>query len=291
VRSIKNFVFLLKFNYNRNGIGILKIFPPLNSLSYSFYFKQQPEEKEGFFRLVWSKKYQTQKTAFYILITYILCFQFSAFLLYIPAIRSFFLNFITSEGDVASITLIAWWTAVAGLISVIISVILISRDKNFWNVFKGEKAPLPVAIGWGILGFFLVLFGQSIGAQIEFALGVDYKSENTEAIMNVTKIAPIMILASVISGPILEELIFRRVIFGSIIQTQNFLVAALVSSIMFGVIHLDFSHIILYTITGFIFAYLYYRTKRLLTSIIAHMLFNGFVTLYQLNYEKIKQML
>lgn len=238
-----------------------------------------------------SKKYQTQKTAFNILITYILCFQFSAFLLYIPAIRSFFLSFISLEGDAAYVALLAWWTAAAGGITVILSYIFILKDRDFWNVFKGEKESLPIAIVWGVIGFFLVLIGQSIGAKIEFGLGVDYKSENTEAIMNVTKIAPIMILASVVFGPILEELVFRRVIFGSIIQTQNFWVAAIVSSIMFGIIHLDFSHIILYTITGFIFAYLYYRTKRIITSMIAHMLFNGFVTLYQLNLEKIQQLL
>ena len=169
--------------------------------------------------------------------------------------------------------------------------ILISRDKNFWNVFKGEKTPLPVAIGWGILGFFLVLFGQSIGAQIEFALGVELESENTEAIMNVTKIAPIMILASVISGPILEELVFRRVIFGSIIQTQNIFGGG------FRKCHCVWSHSFrflpyhFYTITGFIFAFYIIRQSAYITSIIAHMLFNGFVTLYQLNNEKIKQML
>ena len=66
-----------------------------------------------------------------------------------------------------------------------------------------------------------------------------------------------MILASVFFGPILEELVFRRVIFGSIMQAQNnFWVAAFVSAIFFAIIHLDFSHIILYTITGFIFALL-----------------------------------
>lgn len=150
--------------------------------------------------------------------------------------------------------------------------------------------PLSVAIGWGIIGFFMIYLGQVIGIQIESALGIELGSENTEAIINITKIAPIMILASVIFGPILEELVFRRVIFGSIMQAQNnFWLAAFISAIVFAIIHLDFSHIILYTITGFIFAFLYNKTKRLITPIIAHMMLNGFVTYLQLNIEKIQQ--
>lgn len=238
-----------------------------------------------------SKKVHSQKTAFYVLLTYI-CFQFSAFLLWIPPIRSFFLSFIDLEGKEAMVALAGWWSAVTAGIALIVCLILISKNKNFWNCLDGEKAAFSVAVGWGIIGFFFIYFGQIIGSQIEMALGIDYVSENTASIINVTKIAPIMILASVIFGPILEELVFRRVIFGSIMQAQNnFWVAAFVSAIVFGIIHLDFSHIILYTITGFIFAYLYYKTKRLITPIIAHMMLNGFVTYVQLNAEKIQQLL
>lgn len=193
------------------------------------------------------------------------------------------------KGRAAEIALVGWWSAVSAGIALIISFILISKNKNFWNCLKGEKMPLPLAIGWGIIGFFMIYLGQVIGIQIESSLGIELGSENTEAIMNVTKTAPIMILASVFFGPILEELVFRRVIFGSIMQAQNnFWLAAFVSAIIFALIHLDFSHIILYTITGFIFAFLYNKTKRLITPIIAHMMLNGFVTYFQLNMDKIQ---
>lgn len=246
-------------------------------------------KKEGNIRLANSQNIQTQKTAFYVLITYI-CFQLSSFLLWIPPLKSFFLGFIDLEGRSAYIALAGWWSSITAGIALIISFILISKNKNFWNCLKGEKMPLSVAIGWGIIGFFMIYLGQVIGIQIESALGIELGSENTEAIINITKIAPIMILASVIFGPILEELVFRRVIFGSIMQAQNnFWLAASISAIVFAIIHLDFSHIILYTITGFIFAFLYNKTKRLITPIIAHMMLNGFVTYLQLNIEKIQQ--
>lgn len=237
-----------------------------------------------------SKKFQTQKTALYILLIYIV-FQLSGFLTLIPPIRSFFLNFIDSEGFEASVTLAGWWTSVTSAIAFIVIILLIRRNKNFWNIFSGEKASTTQAIGWGIIGFFLLYLGQTIGAMIELSLGIEFGSENTESIIAISKIAPIMIVATVFFGPILEELVFRRVVFGSLVQTQNFWVAGTISAIIFAIIHIDFTHIILYAITGFILAFLYYKTKRLLTSIVAHMLLNGFVTVVQLNIDKIQPLI
>ena len=184
------------------------------------------------------------------------------------------------------IKLSAWWSTISFAVAFIVSFILISRNKQFWDVFKGEKASIGASIGWGIIGFFLVFLGQTIGAYIELALGIDMGSENTEAIMSVTKVAPVMIIATVLLGPILEELVFRRVIFGSIIQNYNFWIASIISAIVFAAIHMDFTHILLYTICGMIFAFLYHKTKRLLTPIIAHILLNGFVTFIQMNADK-----
>ncbi|KGR77176.1 CPBP family intramembrane glutamic endopeptidase [Ureibacillus sinduriensis] len=228
-----------------------------------------------------STKIQTQKTAFYVLITYIVM-HLSGFIFTIPLVKPFFLQFFSQDGN-GEIALAGWWNTISFAIAFLVCIFLISRNKNFWNIFKGEKASIPVSIGWGIIGFFLVFLGQTIGAMIETGLGIQQGSENTKTIILLTEVAPIIILATVFLGPFLEELVFRRVIFGSIVQTQNFWVAGIISSIIFALIHLDFTHIILYTISGFVFAFLYYKTHRILTSIIAHMLLNGFVTIVQMN--------
>lgn len=246
-------------------------------------------KKEGL-QLATSQKFKSQKTAFYILLLYIACLL-SSLLLLIPSIRNLCLEFINADGYEAGVILAAWWQTVTFGITFLLCLLIISRNKNFWNIFKGEKSSFPVAIGWGILGFFMVLFGQMIGANIELALGIDYESENTETILKITEIAPIMILSTVVFGPILEEYVFRRVIFGSLIQTQNFWIAALLSGIFFAIIHLDFAHILVYTISGFIFAFLYYKTKRIITSIIAHMMLNGFATVSALYSDEIKKMI
>lgn len=234
-----------------------------------------------------SDKFKTQKTAFYVLITYIICQLSVLLLIFIPGLKDSLLQLFSgiSEQD-KLIKLSAWWSTISFAVAFIVSFILISRNKQFWEVFKGEKASIGASIGWGVIGFFLVFLGQTIGAYIELALGIDMGSENTEAIMDVTKVAPIMIIATVFFGPILEELVFRRVIFGSIIQNYNFWIASIISAIVFAAIHMDFTHILLYTICGMIFAFLYHKTKRLLTPIIAHVLLNGFVTFIQMNADK-----
>lgn len=231
-----------------------------------------------------SPKFKTQKTALYVLLTYIIC-QLSVFLLiFIPPLKDTLLQLFSSASEQDQlIKLSAWWSTISFSVAFIVSFILISRNKQFWNIFKGEKASIGVSIGWGVIGFFLVFLGQTIGAYIELALGIDVVSENTEAIMNVTKVAPIMIVATVFLGPVLEELVFRRVIFGSIMQNYNFWIASIISAIVFAAIHMDFTHILLYTICGMIFAFLYHKTKRIITPIIAHILLNGFITFIQMN--------
>ncbi|WP_341321646.1 type II CAAX endopeptidase family protein [Solibacillus sp. FSL H8-0523] len=233
-----------------------------------------------------SPKFKTQKTAFYVLLTYIIC-QLSVFLLiFIPDLKNALLTLFSGTPDEQLIKLSGWWSTASFMVAVVVSFILIAKNKSFWNVFSGEKMPLGKSIGWGVIGFFLVFLGQSIGAYIEFALGIEVGSENTESIMEVTKVAPIMIIAIVFLGPVLEELVFRRVIFGSIIQNYNFWIASIVSAVVFAAIHMDFTHILLYTICGMIFAFLYHKTKRLITPIIAHVLLNGFVTFIQMNADK-----
>ena len=237
-------------------------------------------------------KFKTQKTAFYVLLTYFFVFQLSGFIFVIPAVADFALNLIDAPAEQKGAIMTSWWTFMMGILSLIIIFVLAMKNRDFFHVYKGEKATIPQAIGWGIIGFFLVFFGQSIGAYIETEiLGIEAGSENTATFIEIAKAAPIMILVIALIGPILEELVFRRVIFGSLIQVQGFWISAIISGIIFAAIHFDFTHILLYTICGLVFAFLYHKTKRLLTSIIAHVLLNSFVVFVQFNIERIQQYL
>ena len=54
---------------------------------------------------------------------------------------------------------------------------------------------------------------------------------------NIAKISPIIIVSIVIFAPLLEEIIFRRVLFGGLYSKTNFWIAALVSAVVFAVVH------------------------------------------------------
>jgi uncharacterized protein len=41
---------------------------------------------------------------------------------------------------------------------------------------------------------------------------------------------------------------------------------------------------------GLVFSFVYYKTKRLITPMISHLLMNGLVVTIQLNYEKLEQL-
>jgi len=231
-----------------------------------------------------------KKTALYVLLIYILM-QISGILLAKPFHKLVMSTTGLPSEQAAPLTQ-GWYIALSFAIALILSLILTSRDKAFWDIYQGKKETIPLSIMWGIIGFFLVFFGQMIGAAIEMAIfGIQGGSQNTADIVSIAQGAPIAILAIVVFGPILEEFVFRRVIFGSLVQTTNFWIAGIVSAIFFALIHMDFSHILLYTICGLIFAFLYHKTKRIWTSIIAHVMLNGFVTLVQLYAEPLQKFL
>lgn len=227
--------------------------------------------------LTLAEKRKSLITSFFILLTYIFIFQLSALLLFIPPVGEFVSGLIDAPIEEKGAVLTSWWSFSVGILSIVVIFLLATADKKFFDIFEGEKASISESIGWGIVGFFMVLFGQYVAASIELIIGIEPGSENTADLMDIATLSPIMIIVIALIAPILEEFVFRRVVFGSIIQFQNFWISALISAVVFAAIHFDFTHILLYTVCGFIFAFLYYKTKRLLTSIIAHMLLNSFV--------------
>ncbi len=231
---------------------------------------------------------KNNKTAFYLIMVYI-TMQLSG-LLFAPLLFMFFSSQNGTSTERAELLASGWWVFISMSVATLIFVAIIRKDKTFFNNLRGKQSSIGVSVLYGFLGFFLVLFGQTMAALIEQQLGIDPGSENTTMFMTIAKTAPVTILSIAIFAPILEELIFRRVIFGTLVQTTNFFIAGSVSAIVFAIIHFDFTHILLYAVSGFIFAYLYYKTKRILTSIIAHMLLNGFVVLVQLNQDVIQKM-
>lgn len=176
------------------------------------------------------------------------------------------------------------WTITTFALALIISLYLL-RDEiaNFW---RSDQKGIGNIILWSVLGFILVFITQIAAVLIEtFVLGIEPGSENTFELMNIARQVPIFIIIISVLGPILEELVFRKAIFGSLHKKMNFFFAALLSGVIFAVVHMDFEHILTYTAIGMVFAFLYVETKRIIVPIIAHMAINTYAVIGQLSID------
>jgi uncharacterized protein len=148
---------------------------------------------------------------------------------------------------------------------------------------------------WSILGVFMAYFAQAIATMIESKIfGIEIGSENTQDIMTITRTIPLFAIIPAVIAPILEELIFRKIIFGSLYKRTNFFLAALLSAFIFGIIHGEPEHILIYASMGFVFAFLYVKTESILVPIIVHMTLNSISVIVQFSLtpediEKIQQ--
>lgn len=137
------------------------------------------------------------------------------------------------------------------------------------------------SVKWAISGFFLALFAQYFAAIIEHFLGIPAGSNNTKEIIKIINTFPLAVVVTSIAGPILEEIVFRKIIFGTLYKRFNFVISALVSSVIFALAHMEPMHILLYAAMGFTFAFLYVKTKRIIVPIFAHVSMNTLVVLVQ----------
>lgn len=166
------------------------------------------------------------------------------------------------------------------------------------NRLREEREQNPITIGriiiWSIVGLVLAWASQIIMATIEMEiLGIQPGSENTAFIVELTQMNIWFILLPAIIGPIIEELVFRKVIFGSLRKRMNIHVAAIIGALIFAVVHFDLEHTLIYFAMGLVFTYLYVKTKRIIIPIIAHMSMNTLVVVIQvvIGPERLEEML
>ncbi|WLR42162.1 CPBP family intramembrane metalloprotease [Bacillus carboniphilus] len=179
-----------------------------------------------------------------------------------------------------------YWLIGSFIVCLGITICLLWHERYQRNELIGKPVSIPISISWIISGVFIALIAQGIAASIEmYIFNIEPGSENTEMITSFIQQIPVLILVTSIIGPILEEIIFRKILFGVIYSKSNFIIAALISSLLFSVVHGDLEHTLIYTAMGFTFAFLYYQTKRIIVPIMAHVLMNTFVVAIQLFYK------
>ncbi|MEY2305773.1 CPBP family intramembrane glutamic endopeptidase [Bacillus tropicus] len=185
------------------------------------------------------------------------------------------------------------WAIISFFIALCIVLWLLRTDIRDRHL-DTKRSTVPATIGWIFIGFFLAFFSQSIAGMIEmYVLGIKPGSENTARLMEIARTTPWFLIVISIIGPILEEIVFRKILFGTLYKKFNFFIAAIISSLVFAAIHFDFTHLLVYTAMGLVFAFLYVKTKRIIVPIAAHVAMNTLVAVAQVlvSNEQIQEMI
>ncbi|MFL6479464.1 MAG: CPBP family intramembrane glutamic endopeptidase, partial [Bacillales bacterium] len=142
------------------------------------------------------------------------------------------------------------WLLASFTIALLIIMFILRKELNN-GAYRKNGGSLGQSVIWAVSGIFLALFAQYAAAIIENMLGIEMGSENTKDILTIIEAFPLAIIVTSIIGPILEEIVFRKIIFGALHNRFNFFISALISSVIFAAAHMEFQHILLYSAMGF----------------------------------------
>ncbi|WP_251125745.1 type II CAAX endopeptidase family protein [Exiguobacterium sp. s183] len=175
-------------------------------------------------------------------------------------------------------TFVGLWLAIGFGVTIVLSILLIWPDLKQYKA-QGIQSNLNDTVKWIGLGI-LMQYGLVIVANlIETAIsGELVESMNTQNIADMVEVIPLMILPVVLLGPIIEEILFRHILFGNLNARFGFWIAFAVSSILFALIHQD-NRFLVYVAMSFAFSYAYAKTRRLIVPIAIHAFNNALVML------------
>ncbi|MEG0781451.1 type II CAAX endopeptidase family protein [Carnobacterium sp.] len=161
--------------------------------------------------------------------------------------------------------------------------IQLNRKSTIRNSITLQKSlSLKQVITWGIIGVFTAIIMQQLAQFIEVHLFQQtIASQNSAEIFAIINKYPLFLLTTVLFGPIMEEFVFRKVIFGFFFDLTGAVGAAVISSLLFAFVHMD-GHFLVYSTMGLVFCFLYTKTKNIATPIIAHVLMNTIAVILSL---------
>ena len=144
----------------------------------------------------------------------------------------------------------------------------------------------PISSRWiGAAVFLAFAAGQGLGYvtdAVESTLHHARPSQSTESLILAGAGAgqlAWMFIAAGIFGPVSEEILFRGLLFGWLRTKMHWTFAAMVSSLAFGLVHLDLQHIVFTGGLGIILATSYQLSRSLWTPIITHAINNCFAVI------------
>ena len=168
-------------------------------------------------------------------------------------------------------------------------------SKSHNDIDQGKReSNILIILAIGLAGFVAMMLVQGIiNGLLQYLAKIfefQASSKNTSNVVQIIKLNPLFIGYVVFLGPIMEELFFRKAVFGYFYDVMlgskqwiRFTIPALITGILFAIPHDGFSPImVLYIMMSFVFSFLYLKTKSIVTPMIAHIAMNMMVVIVQL---------
>ncbi len=169
------------------------------------------------------------------------------------------------------------------LISDVISLAFIGfffklRKKNLFDSTEVRKCSVPMFIASLVFGVSFLNIVPGLIQLIPFPDKLVSDFAEGQAVLNMGN--PVIgFIAVVILGPVVEELFFRGLIYTRIKKGTNMVVATVISSLLFGILHGEVIWIIITFVMGVMFVVMFEKTKSLVPCIAIHMANNALAQL------------
>lgn len=155
---------------------------------------------------------------------------------------------------------------------------LMRRRGKGWSDLGLQRFPWLKSSGLITIaaGVFLFASYRIFTLLDQVAPGLDLEQEQ-EIVFTAASNTPELVLSAValiVIAPVVEEIIFRGILLPVFIKRFGMIAAAVITSLLFGLVHLQLNVFIVTFVLGLLLAWLYYRTLSLWPAIILHSLKN-----------------
>lgn len=170
-----------------------------------------------------------------------------------------------------------------GVVGIILAYLSVHRRYRLAPLFglrnMGAAKTLGMAVLWLMAAYFMLIVVTSAGLEplLKSLTGLDLKPQGlVEKAPDITDPVSrvLMFVTLCIGAPLMEELIFRGVLFNVAARWIHPVYATVATSLLFGVIHNNLLSFVPLTLLGLCFAEAYRRTNSLAVPMLMHAIFN-----------------
>lgn len=199
-------------------------------------------------------------------------------------IQSIWVMFSTKNSSV----LVGIVTAVAmlsiGALIVIPLYKLLAKKNETFKLSKYSKNDFFFVGKWLLIMYILTMLANIICVLLFKHVSESTNQSMLEGFSKIHSMVPGLLVLTLLVGPILEELMFRGVLFNYFLQKLDYRFQIGFAGIMFGLFHImgssfQLTALIQYSIMGCVFGYVYYKTQKLQMSMLIHFMNNSIASI------------